>query len=134
MLPLAKQGTQLKIVNDQIGAPTSSSQLAQATAQVLHSAVLETDGLDKLSGLYHLSAAGQTSWYGFALAIFKQAVQAGQLSSLPDVIPISSADYPTAARRPMNSVMSNQKFSSTFGFTLPDWESALAQVLPEQPA
>jgi dTDP-4-dehydrorhamnose reductase len=134
MLRLAKQGTQLKIVNDQIGAPTSSSQLAQATAQVLQSAVLETDELDKRSGLYHLSAAGQTSWYGFALAIFKQAIRAGQLSDFPEVIPIASADYPTAARRPMNSVLSNQKISGTFGITLPDWESALAQVLPEQPA
>ncbi len=130
LLRLAQQNTPLRIVNDQIGAPTPGIIIAKATARVL-----QHPGFEKMSGLYHLSAAGQTSWYGFARAIFARAVQAGELSSLPDIAAIAAAEYPTAAQRPANSVLSNEKFLQTFGFTLPDWETALALCFaPEQPA
>ncbi len=132
MFRLARQGVQLKVVNDQIGAPTSSRMIAQATAEVLQCAAIRHGELEKINGLYHLTAAGQTSWYGFALAIFEHAVRTGQLAAPPVVIPVSAEKYVTAARRPSNSVLSNEKFSQAFGFTLPNWETALALVLAEQ--
>jgi dTDP-4-dehydrorhamnose reductase len=72
-----------------------------------------------------MTAAGSTSWCGFAQAIF----QAGVLSTQPRVQPIPSSDYPTPARRPSNSVLSNDKFAHTFGFRLPTWQQQLNEVL-----
>ncbi len=132
MLRLARQGVQLKVVNDQIGAPTPSRMIAQATAEVLQCAATQRSEFEKINGLYHLTAAGQTSWFGFALAIFEQAVRAGRLAMQPAVVAVSAGEYVTAARRPSNSVLSNEKFSQVFGFTLPNWETALALILAEQ--
>ncbi len=116
MLRLGKEKPQLRIVDDQIGAPTSSSAIANATRAVLKGAA------DIPSGIYHMSCAGQTSWYGFARAIFTQA-------ATPEIIPITTEEYPTPARRPRNSVLSNQKLKTTFRVELPSWEEALQRVL-----
>src|SRR5579885_560802 len=116
MLRLGKERPQLRIVDDQIGAPTSSSAIANATRAVLKGAA------DIPSGIYHMSCAGQTSWYGFARAIFTQA-------ATPEIIPITTEEYPTPARRPRNSVLSNQKLKTTFRVELPSWEEALQRVL-----
>ncbi|MEN8215466.1 MAG: dTDP-4-dehydrorhamnose reductase [Pseudomonadota bacterium] len=121
MQRLAKERNELKVVADQFGAPTWSRMIAQATTNLLtqlHSPLYQLD-IEGLSGIYHLTSAGKTSWYEFAKAII--AASNKQVS----VLPLSTADYPTAAKRPANSVLSNAKLAETFGITLPAWDRAL---------
>lgn len=123
---LALEREELKIVSDQIGAPTSSGQLARATARLVHQyAGVKEDAFP--SGLYHATAAGVTSWFGFAQAI----VNSTPNRKVERLLPILTADYPTPARRPMNSVLDNTRFEKTFGFRLGDWETATASVMQE---
>ena len=110
---LARERPELRVVDDQRGAPTSARAIADGVAQVLAKK-------DWQVGLYHLSCAGETSWYGFAKAIVGDT----------RLVPITSADYPTPARRPKNSVLSNEKLEATFGVRLPDWQSALEATAP----
>jgi dTDP-4-dehydrorhamnose reductase len=122
MLRLGAERSELRVVDDQLGAPTSAAAIASATARLveqLASAAPET------SGIYHMTAAGSTSWCGFARAIFS----ADLLATRPRVQPVSSSDYPTPARRPANSVLSNDKFAHNFGFRLPTWQQQLDEVL-----
>jgi len=116
MLRLGKERPQLRIVDDQIGAPTSSAEIARATRAVLEE-FTSAEG-----GIYHMTCSGQTSWYGFARAIFADA-------PAPEVLPIPSTEYPTPAKRPRNSVLSNEKLKATFGVALSDWQEALRQAL-----
>ncbi len=121
MLRLGAERPELRVVDDQLGAPTSAAAIASATATLVE------QSLAGAQGIYHMTAAGSTSWCGFARAIF----QAGMPGSEPRVQPIASSDYPTPARRPANSVLSNDKFAHTFGFRLPPWQQQLNQVLAE---
>lgn len=116
MLKLAASHDELKIVNDQQGTPTWSNTIALATMLVLN--IPET-------GIYHLTAAGHTTWYGFAKRIFEQAVHIGLLDNKPKLIPVSSDQFPTAATRPKYSVLDCQKFSGTFNVKLPHWQTTL---------
>jgi dTDP-4-dehydrorhamnose reductase len=118
MLRLGSERSELGVVDDQIGAPTSAAAIATATAKL-------TAAASGASGIYHMTAAGSTSWCGFARAIF----DAGILPTAPSVKPIPSSDYPTPARRPANSVLANDKFAHTFGFRLPPWPQQLDEVL-----
>lgn len=122
MMRLAKEREELKIVADQHGAPTWSRTIADTTALVLAQAQAQTQaGADwwrQNSGVYHLSAQGQTTWFEFTQAI----VEAAGLSCR--VLPIGSAEYPTPARRPQYSVMSSERLVSRFCH-LPDWKQAL---------
>jgi dTDP-4-dehydrorhamnose reductase len=117
MLRLGAERPELRVVDDQQGAPTSAAAIASATARLVEQSTPP--------GIYHMTAAGSTSWWGFACAIF----DAGVLATQPRVQPISSADYPTPARRPANSVLSNDKFAHAFGFRLPTWQQQLNEVL-----
>jgi dTDP-4-dehydrorhamnose reductase len=119
MLRLGAERPELRVVDDQVGAPTSAAAIASATARLVE---LSESGA---SGIYHMTATGSTSWCGFARAIF----QGGVLGTQPRVQPIASSDYPTPARRPANSVLSNDKFAHAFGFRLPTWQQQLNQVL-----
>jgi dTDP-4-dehydrorhamnose reductase len=119
MLRLGAERPELRVVDDQLGAPTSAAAIASATARLVD------QSLSSAPGIYHMTAGGSTSWCGFARAIF----DAGVLSAQPRVQPISSADYPTPARRPANSVLSNDKFADAFGFRLPTWQQQLNEVL-----
>jgi dTDP-4-dehydrorhamnose reductase len=119
MLRLGAERPELRVVDDQLGAPTSAAAIASATARLVE------QSLSGAQGIYHMTAAGSTSWCGFARAIFS----AGGLSTQPHVQPIASADYPTPARRPANSVLSNDKFAHAFGFRLPTWQQQLNEVL-----
>jgi dTDP-4-dehydrorhamnose reductase len=121
MLRLGAERSELRVVDDQVGAPTSAAAIAAATVRLLEQPAV--------TGIYHMTAAGSTSWYGFARAIFG----AGTLAAQPRVQPIPSSDYPTPARRPANSVLSNDKFARTFGFRLPTWQEQLQQVLAGMP-
>ena len=111
MLRLAGERTELRIVNDQFGAPTSSSMIAEATAHALR--------VEGAEGLFHLTASGRTSWYGFASEIFKAA----GLNTL--TTPISSAQYPTVVRRPLNSSLDCSKLSKVFGYKPPPWQEGM---------
>ena len=129
MLRLGRERSSLNIVDDQIGAPTSSIQLADATRSIVGGVLDGQFGatLD-WTGLYHMTCSGSVSWCGFARAIFARAqVQLG--AKAPDVNPIPSRDYPTPARRPNYSVLSNEKLNTRFGLHLPPWESALDEVI-----
>jgi len=124
MLRLGAERDQLKIVDDQFGAPTSSRAIAEATRAVFDKVSAMNSGY----GLYHLTCGGETTWCGFAREIFSLKQQQGS-SKVPEIIPIPSSGYPTPATRPANSVLSNQKVQSTFGVSLPDWQSALNAVV-----
>lgn len=119
MLRLGAERPELRVVDDQLGAPTSAAAIASATVRLVE------QSLSGAWGIYHLTAAGSTSWAGFARAIF----QAGMLNTQPRVQPIPSSDYPTPARRPANSVLVNDKFAHVFGFRLPTWQQQLNEVL-----
>jgi dTDP-4-dehydrorhamnose reductase len=125
MLRLAKSKTELKIVADQIGAPTPARLIAQVTTQAIHSE------LEK--GLYHLAPRGETSWQGFAQEIFRMAQQAGQQLTMgpENAHPIPTSDYPTPAPRPLNSRMDVTKLEKNLNIQLPTWQSQLALTLSE---
>lgn len=125
MLRLARSKTELKIVADQIGAPTPARLIAQITTLALHSQ-LE-------SGLYHLTPRGEISWYGFAREIFQYAGQAGEELTIANknVHPIPTSEYPTPAQRPLNSRMDVTKLEEALNIKLPDWQNQLALTLDE---
>jgi len=119
ILAAAQTKPELRVVNDQRGAPTSSGAIADAVAQVLSS----SNYLSKHDGVYHLSAAGETTWHGFAAAILEAR------GVKTPVVAIRSDEYPTAAKRPGNSLLDNTKIRTEFGVSLPDWRLGLAAVL-----
>ncbi|MEW6663477.1 MAG: dTDP-4-dehydrorhamnose reductase [Bacillota bacterium] len=124
VLRLAMERDELRVVNDQRGSPTWSRSVAEATAKIL---ARTSFSLDRKGGLYHLSAGGETTWFGFASAILARVGRdRGRLARLT---PIPSHDYPTPARRPTNSLLSNTKLQQAFGITLPYWEEPLDLLL-----
>jgi dTDP-4-dehydrorhamnose reductase len=128
MLRLGAERDRLRVVADQIGAPTPARWLAAATAALLaRGRWREPDG----QGLFHLAAAGATSWHGFAEAIFADAVQAGLLSRAPMVEPIASHEYPTPAARPAYSVLDCNRLADVHGIALPDWRRGVGEVIAE---
>jgi dTDP-4-dehydrorhamnose reductase len=127
MLRLAEERDQLNIVDDQLGTPTWSRHIADVTAQALAQVNKDESFWKRNSGIYHLSATGQTSWKGFAEAIFKLAEKDGR--RVPKVNGIPTTDYPTPAKRPLNSLMDNSKLQQHFGLQLPDWQQSLQWVM-----
>ncbi|GAX44190.1 dTDP-6-deoxy-L-mannose-dehydrogenase [Tolypothrix sp. NIES-4075] len=129
MLKLAREREELKVVNDQVGAPTWSRMIAESTAQILSQSTQDLIGfLSSNSGIYHLTATGQTSWYGFAKAIFEYDPNPSE-QKLKNLLAIPSEQYPTPAKRPAYSSLDTQKISHTFGLTLPSWQRNLELVL-----
>ncbi|MBI3557634.1 MAG: dTDP-4-dehydrorhamnose reductase [Deltaproteobacteria bacterium] len=129
MLRLGQERQSLKVVDDQVGAPTYAKDLAEAT---LHALTKASSHQTFPSGVYHLTNAGETSWYGFAREIFEKARALGIPLAVTDLQPIPSSAYPTPAPRPKNSRLSNAKFKSTFGIELRPWAPALAECLHEK--
>jgi dTDP-4-dehydrorhamnose reductase len=122
-----RERPELKIVSDQIGAPTWCRDLAEATAQILSQLVSPLHGLmvDEPWGIYHMTNSGETSWHGFAEAI--QALDEFDETCAPaHLLPIPGSDYPTPAQRPLNSRLNNDRLEQTFGLRLQDWRTALA--------
>ncbi|MDY6929860.1 MAG: dTDP-4-dehydrorhamnose reductase [Pseudomonadota bacterium] len=117
MLRLAESKPELNIVADQIGAPTPARLIAQVTALAIHSKLT--------TGLYHLAPTGETSWQGFAKEIFRLAGKNTKANPTP------TSDYPTPARRPLNSRMDLTKLENALNIQLPDWQSQLALTLGE---
>lgn len=122
MLRLGAERPELKIVSDQVGAPTSAQAIAAATVRILAEKRFQQQ---ERHGVYHMTAAGSTSWFGFAEQIFSLA----ELPQKPRLVPIPTTEYPTPAKRPKNSVLSNDKFAREFGFRLDDWKTQLKSVL-----
>jgi dTDP-4-dehydrorhamnose reductase len=132
MLRLGAERDELRVVDDQIGAPTSAKLIAEVTAHAVarwFDPNETNDESTRLDGTYHLVASGQTSWCGFARAIFERAQRAGLLEHPPRVAAIRTADYPTKAKRPAFSVLDTDKLRDTFGIVLPDWKLSLTQLI-----
>ncbi len=128
MLRLGSERESVSVVDDQVGAPTSSIALADATRTIVDGVSERRFGNPaSWAGLYQMTCGGSTSWCGFAQAIFEKA---GELldGRHPQVKPIASRDYPTPARRPQNSILSNARLKERFGIELPAWEAALDEV------
>lgn len=121
------QRPELAIVDDQIGAPTWSREIAKATAQII-GLYLECPDQKQINGIYHLTAQGQTSWFDFARAAAEQGLFAG-LAHPPVLRAIPSKEYPTPTQRPMYSVLSNARLLEQFGVQLPDWKESLRECL-----
>ena len=129
MLRLGSERERLSVVDDQHGAPTSSIALADVTRSVVNQVLDGRCGApDAWAGVYHMTCAGSTTWCGFAKAIFTGAEHLLH-GNAPVVLPIASSEYPTPARRPRNSVLSNARLKQRFGVELPAWEVALGDVL-----
>lgn len=124
MLRVGAERDELRVVADQVGTPTPAALIADVTAQALQHP-------GQLSGTWHLTASGQTNWHGFAEAIFAEALSAGVLTKAPSVLAISSAEYPTPAKRPAWSVLDNRKLQRDFGVALPAWQEGLQRVIGE---
>jgi dTDP-4-dehydrorhamnose reductase len=129
MLRLAQEREQLSVINDQFGAPTSAELLADVSAHAIRYAMNRPD----VAGLYHLVAAGETSWFEYARHVLHFARRAGVQLKLPEnaLQAIPTTDYPTPAKRPLNSRLNTQKLQSTFALQLPDWEKGVERMLAE---
>lgn len=128
MLKLAAERNELRVVSDQIGCPTYADILAETTLQVLDGLYENGTVRKERCGLYHATSSGSTSWWGFA----KRIVELAGYSERVRVLPIPTSDYPTPAKRPAYSVLSNEKLERTFGIRLPDWEAGLKRCLAER--
>jgi dTDP-4-dehydrorhamnose reductase len=141
MLRLGATQKELRVVDDQRGAPTSSRQLARATLALLSSgdlsrpiAAADLERLRAAPGVYHATAQGETSWFGFAQEIFDRwSKRPGNVFVMPRMIAIATSEYPTPARRPANSVLSNAKLERVFGVRLPSWRDGLEEALSALP-
>jgi dTDP-4-dehydrorhamnose reductase len=136
MLALMRDLDELRIVADQIGAPTWASEIAQATAAVIESSAHERTEGRFASGLFHLTASGATSWHGFAAAILNGAMRHALLAARPALrlIPVASEDYLRPAARPKNSRLAGERLRLRFGVALPEWEEGLSLCLAEMRA
>lgn len=130
IIRLAQKSDKLRVVTDQLGAPTASYAIAQATAEAL------TQWHESKSGIYHMACAGQTSWHGFAQQILEDYALYSASRGWPplechaeDVTAITTHDYSTPASRPMNSLLDNSKLMHSFNLELPPWQNALANVI-----
>ncbi|RLK51920.1 MULTISPECIES: dTDP-4-dehydrorhamnose reductase [Stenotrophomonas] len=122
MLRVGAERDVVRVVADQIGTPTPAALIADVTAHALRHA-------GRLSGTWHLTATGETSWYGFAEAIFAEAIARGVLPRAPRVEAITTAEYPTPAPRPAYSRLDVSRLQRDFDLTLPSWQEGLAQVM-----
>lgn len=144
ILRLATEKGELRIVRDQIGAPTSSHEIASATVKVLGQIRTPAAGArqrPEIKGVYHMTAGGETNWYEFAKSIVEQASNQAQPEAwllaatrgkplvTRRIVPITTEEYPTPARRPLYSVLSNKRLNQEFGVKLPNWKDQLRLIL-----
>lgn len=126
ILRLGAEREALKVVNDQIGAPSYAPHLAQASVNALDKAMAMASFP---SGIYHMCNAGETSWCGFAQEIFEQARAHGVVLKVKEVTGIPTTDYPLPAPRPLNSRLSCDKLQQTFCITMPSWQEGVAECM-----
>ncbi len=132
ILRLASERTTINVVADQIGAPTSAALIADITAQVIGQLSYRASS-EVPSGIYHLTAAGETSWHGFAREIVRGAIARGRdLKLTPEaILSIATSEYPLPARRPANSRLDTALLRKTFNLVLPSWQVGLDHVLTQ---
>ena len=129
MLRLAAERERLTVIDDQIGAPTGADLLADVTAHGIRALLAEP----ALSGLYHLVAGGETSWHGYARFVIEHARRAGVALKVPEdgIAAVPTTDFPTPARRPLNSRLDTAKLQAALGLHLPSWQQGVARMLDE---
>jgi len=127
MLRLAKDRGTLNIIADQIGAPTGADLIADVTALAIQQVLKRPE----LAGLYHLAAAGEVSWHGYASHVIEFAKAQGEELAVTAINPIDTTAYPTPARRPLNSRLNTRKLRDNFSLHLPDWQSGVTRMLRE---
>jgi dTDP-4-dehydrorhamnose reductase len=126
MLRVGAQREELRVVVDQVGAPTWTGDLARAIAQLVPHLNSES-----LTGIYHYTNSGAISWYDFAVAIFEEARQLGFPLKVKQVVPINTSEYPIPTPRPAYTVLFNKKISAILGTHPPHWRTALRQMLKQ---
>jgi dTDP-4-dehydrorhamnose reductase len=133
ILRLAREREQLRIIADQIGAPTSAESIADATALVLYRLGYDPVLAARAAGVYNLVAAGETSWHEYARLVVAEARRCGaDLKTTPEnVLPIGTAEYPRPAHRPANSRLNAQKLRDRFGLILPPWQTQVRRTVAE---
>ena len=127
MLRLAKERSELSVINDQFGAPTGAELLADCTAHAIRIAIEKPE----VAGVYHLVAGGTTTWYDYASLVFEEARKAGIELALTQLNGVPTSAYPTPARRPSNSRLNTLKFQQNFNLVLPEWEVGVKRMLTE---
>jgi len=127
MLALAKDRSELSVINDQFGAPTGAELLADCTAH----AIVQAMNKPELAGIYHLVASGCTNWHDYAALIFNEARSLGTMLKIEKLNSIPTSSFPTAAKRPNNSRLNNLKFQNNFSLFLPEWDVGIKRMLAE---
>ena len=133
MIQLANKQDELKVVNDQIGAPTGAELIADVTALCLYQIAQYKNSAHNLSGTYHLTPTGETSWHGFAQFIIAEALGLGVKfrASFENVQAISTSEYPLPAKRPSNSLLDTKKICNTFNVYMPPWQTHVERLFKE---
>ena len=124
MMRAAESRDRLEVVSDQLGTPSSASDVAEGLLRMIEAG-------PRFGETYHLAGTGRASWYEFAVAIMAECRKHGLPSA--EVEPIASADWPAAARRPANSALNSCKFKGDFGYAMPRWEDSLSDVIDRLP-
>ena len=129
MLRLAQERERLTVINDQHGAPTGADLIADVTAHAIRSALQQPE----LSGLYHLVAGGETTWYGYASHVVARAreMRPELAWKVGEIAPVPTSAFPTPAQRPLNSRLNTHKLQQAFGLSLPDWQRGVNRLLTE---
>jgi dTDP-4-dehydrorhamnose reductase len=129
MLRLAAERERLTVINDQHGAPTGADLIADVTAHAIRSVMRQSE----LAGVYHLVAAGETTWHGYASHVVAQArrIRPELALKVSEIAPVPTTSFPTPAQRPLNSRLSTQKLQQSFGLVMPPWQHGVARMLSE---
>lgn len=132
MLRLAGERERLTVVADQFGAPTSAALLADLSAHLVRQHAVAKGGAFPY-GTYHVTASGETNWHAYAQFVITEAIGTGKVlkANADAIAPLSTADYPTPAKRPANSRLATNRFSTTFGLRLPEWQDGVRHVLQQ---
>ena len=131
MLRLAQERERLTVIDDQRGAPTGADLIADVTAHAIRHVLHAQDA--HLSGIYHLVAAGETSWHGYASYAIERArqIQPDAPWKVTEISPVPTSAFPTPARRPLNSRLNTQRLQNRFGLTLPNWQQGVDRLMAE---
>ena len=130
MQKLLQEKEEIRVVNDQYGAPTRCRTIADVTALALMQYISNPEMQKKeIFGIYNLTNSGKTTWYGFAKAIREQMLCCDKNQRLANILPISSDEYPLPAKRPKNSVLSCEKLEKTFMIKILDWRETLKNTI-----
>ena len=133
MLRLAQERATLNVINDQFGAPTGADLIADVTAHAISQVMAQGDRLSGLSGIYHLAAGGETTWFDYAKYVLDQSIRAQVAPKIiaKTIYPVATSAFPTPVQRPHNSRLNTAKLQQTFGLHLAPWQQGMARMLAE---